>query len=289
MKRYLSYILRHYFNWLPDRTFIKLLYKFEMGESLNLDAPQTFQEKIQYLKLHNRKPEFTTMVDKFAVKEYVSNIIGDEYIIPTIAVWNSFDEIDFDYLPDKFVLKTTHGGGSCGVIICNDKTSFNKKEAKHKLEKSLKSDISKTLREWPYKNVPHRIIAEKLINLPDNIKELNDYKFFCFNGEPKFFKIDFGRFSDHHANYYDLEWNLLPFGEADFPPLPEYKFLPPPNFNKMIEIVHKLSKDKKFIRVDLYNVCGRIYFSELTFFPASGLGKFSIREWERKIGNLLDI
>ena len=260
-----------------------------MGESLNLDAPQTFQEKIQYLKLHNRKPEFTTMVDKFAVKEYVSNIIGDEYIIPTIAVWNSFDEIDFDYLPDKFVLKTTHGGGSCGVIICNDKTSFNKKEAKHKLEKSLKSDISKTLREWPYKNVPHRIIAEKLINLPDNIKELNDYKFFCFNGEPKFFKIDFGRFSDHHANYYDLEWNLLPFGEADFPPLPEYKFLPPPNFNKMIEIVHKLSKDKKFIRVDLYNVCGRIYFSELTFFPASGLGKFSIREWERKIGNLLDI
>ncbi len=281
-----SALLRQSASFIPDKLYLTLLYRCKMGKWIDWKNPQTFTEKIQWLKLYNRKPEYTTMVDKFAVKDHVADVIGCEYIIPTLGVWNTPTEIDFDALPDKFVLKTTHGGGGGGVVICRDKATFDVVAARSKLRNSLKSDIYKYYREWPYKNVPRRIIAEKFIDVPDKA-DLTDYKFFCFNGEPRFLKVDFDRFVDHHANYYDLEWNLLPFGEAEIPPVESHVEHCPPNFDKMITIARKLSKGHPFLRVDLYNVAGRIFFGELTFYPASGLGAFSPCKYDFEIGNRL--
>lgn len=284
--RVISSATMRYLKWLPDKIYLSILFRVKIGKWINWKNPQTFTEKIQWLKIYNRKPEFTTMVDKYAVKDYVANIIGSQYIIPTLGVWNTPEEIDFDVLPDKFVLKTTHGGGGGGVVICRDKGSFDVEAARRKLNRSFKSDIYKYYREWSYKNVPRRIIAEKCIDVPDKT-DLTDYKFFCFNGEPRFLKVDFDRFVNHHANYYDLDWNLLPFGESDFPPVESHIEHCPSNFYKMIDIARKLSKGYPFLRVDLYNIAGRIYFGELTFYPASGLGAFTSHNWDIYIGKML--
>ena len=182
-----------------DKLYIEIIYYLKMNKKLNLSNPITFTEKLQWLKLYNRRIEYTQMVDKYAVKEYVAKTIGEEYIIPTLGVWNKFDRIDFSSLPEKFVLKTTHGGGGGGIVICNSRANFNIAEARQKLNHSLSRNIYKSLREWPYKDVRKRIIAEKYIC--DENNELKDYKFFCFNGKVQFFKIDFDRFIDHHANY----------------------------------------------------------------------------------------
>lgn len=259
-----------------------------MGHKLNLDNPQTFTEKVQWLKLYDRNPVYTSLVDKFAVKKIVGDIIGNEYIIPTLKVWDNVDDIDWDALPNQFVLKTTHGGGSGGVIICKDKSNFDKETAINKLKRSLKSCIYNSFREWPYKNVPRKIIAEKFL---EDLKsrEIKDYKFFCFNGEPKFLKVDFDRFKEHHANYYDLDWNFLPYGEKGLEPDFTHIEVCPPNFNTMIEITKKLSMNFSFIRVDLYNIEGEIYFGELTFYPASGLLPWTKKIDDLEIGKLLDI
>ncbi len=169
-------------SFLSDRAYLKLRYYVEMGARLNLDNPQKFTEKIQWLKLYNRKPEYTTMVDKYAVKDYVAKIIGEEYIIPTLGVWDKPEDIDWDSLPDQFVLKTTHGGGGCGVVICRDKATFDKAKAIDKLNRSMKADIYRSFKEWPYKNVQKRIIAEKFME-DTSLHELRDYKFFCFGGQ----------------------------------------------------------------------------------------------------------
>jgi hypothetical protein len=275
-------------TWLPDELFLRLKYYFTMGSRLNLKHPQLFQEKIQWLKLYDRKPEYTRLVDKYAVKDYVANMIGDKYIIPTLGVWERFDDINFNLLPNRFVLKTTHGGGGGGVVICKNKSSFDPTEAKKHLELSLKQDIYKYLREWPYKNVPRRIIAEELLETPEKT-DLYDYKFFCFNGKVEYFKIDFGRFKEHHANYYDCNANLMPFGEADLPPVPKHQLDIPDNLADMIALAETLSKGFTFIRIDLYNLSGRIYFGEMTFYPASGLGPFTSKEWDLKIGESLKL
>lgn len=271
----------------PDKLYLELLFRLKMGYPLDLKNPQTFNEKLQWLKLYNRKPEYTQMVDKYAVKEYVAQIIGKEYIIPTTGVWDKFGQIDFSALPERFVLKTTHGGGGGGVAICNDKEHFNTAEAKRKLGKSLSVDIYRNLREWPYKNVKRRIIAEEYMQ--DGSGELKDYKFFCFNGRVEFFKIDFDRFVDHHANYYDRNGKLLPFGEADLPPVPDKKLEIPHNIQEMIVLAEKLSAGIPFLRVDLYNIDGKIYFGELTFFPASGFGRISPEQYDRIIGKSLEL
>lgn len=217
------------------------------------------------------------MVDKFAVKEYVAGIIGEEYIIPTLGVWNRPEEIDWESLPDQFVLKTTHGGGGGGVVICKDKKTFDKEKAIEKLTESINSDIYKSFREWPYKDVPKRVIAEKFMapeKSPDSAGLL-DYKFFCFNGKVKFFKVDFGRFVEHHANYYATDGNLLPFGEMDYEPDVNQRIELPNNLREMIVLAERLSINEPFLRVDFYNVNGKIYFGELTFYPASGMGKWT--------------
>lgn len=288
---FMASIISNFFRWLPDATYLKLLYRFKMGHRLDLKNPQTFTEKLQWLKLYNRKPEYTKMVDKYAVKEYVANIIGEEYIIPTLGVWDKPEDIDLGSLPDQFVLKTTHGGGGGGVVICKDKATFAKTTAIAKLKESMASDIYSGLREWPYKDVPKRIIAEKFM-APEKSpahQDLLDYKFFCFNGKVRFFKVDFGRFVEHHANYYSPEGELLEFGEQGLEPDPNYPIELPNNLGEMISLAEKLSANEPFLRVDLFNVNGNIYFGELTFYPASGMLPWTTEEADMKIGKYLKL
>ena len=288
---FMASIISNFLRWLPDAIYLKLLYRFKMGHRLDLKDPHTFTEKIQWLKLYNRKPEYTTMVDKYAVKQYVANIIGEEHIIPTLGVWDRPEDIDWDSLPNQFVLKTTHGGGGGGVVICKDIATFDKTTAIAKLKESTASDIYSGLREWPYKNVPKRIIAEKFM-APEKSpapNDLPDYKFFCFNGKVRFFKVDFGRFVEHHANYYSPEGELLEFGEQGLEPDPSYPIELPNNLRDMIALAEILSKNEPFLRVDFYNVNGKIFFGELTFYPASGLGKWTTEEADMKIGKYLKL
>lgn len=288
---FMAAIVQNFFRWLPDKPYLQLLYRFKMGHRLNLKNPKTFTEKLQWLKLYNRRPEYTNMVDKYAVKKYVADIIGEEYIIPTLGVWDKPEEINWDSFPNQFVLKTTHGGGGGGVVICKDKQTFNRADAIAKLNQSMRSDIYSGLLEWPYKNVPRRIIAEKFMAPKKSPApaDLPDYKFFCFDGKVKFFKIDFGRFVEHHANYYSPNGELLPFGEKGLEPDPNHVEVMPVNLSEMIAVAEKLSTGFKFLRVDLYNVKGKIYFGELTFYPASGLLSFVPEEADKTIGDYLGI
>lgn len=271
---------------LTDKQKINIKYRVEFKKKLNLHSPCTFNEKLQWLKLYDRNPEYTKMVDKYEAKRYVADIIGQEFIIPTLGVYDKFDEIDFDKLPEQFVIKCTHDSG--GIIICKDKSKLDIKKAKNKINRSLKTNYYYAGREWPYKNVKPRIIIEKYME--DSVdKDLKDYKFFCFNGKVKFFKIDFERVLNHKANYYDTDGNLLPFGEMVCPPDFNKELKIPNNLKKMIELAEKLSKDTKFIRVDFYEIDNKIYFGELTFYPASGFGRFIPDEYDLILGNLLKL
>ena len=192
---------------LPDKMYIKRKYYRRMGKKLNLAHPTTYSEKIQWLKLDDRRPEYTTMVDKNLAKDYVAKIIGEEYIIPTLGVWDRFDDIDFGKLPNQFVLKCNHDSG--GVVICKDKRTLNHKSAREKIEKSLGCNYFLHGREWPYKNVKPRIIAEKF--LEDRIaNDLIDYKFYCFYGVAKAMYIAQGRPNNTRFDYYDIYFNHLP-------------------------------------------------------------------------------
>ena len=272
----------------PDKLFLKLKFRLMMGEKLDLNNPKTFNQKLQWLKLYNRKPEYTTMVDKYAVKEYVANIIGEEHIIPTLGVWNSTDEIDWDALPNQFVLKTTHGGGGCDVIICKDKATFDKDAAKEKLNKSLKSDIYYNFREWPYKNVPKRIIAEKFMT--NNGKDLEDYKIHCFNGEPKFILVCSNRYGGGAMidDFYTPEWELMDVRRPGHPKS-EKASKAPEHLKQMLELSRILTKEIPFLRTDFYIIDNKIYFGELTFFPASGMSKYQPEEWDLHFGEMLKL
>lgn len=269
---------------IKDDLFLKAKYDVLMGKKLRLKKPKDFNEKLQWLKLNDRNPQYTLMVDKYEVKKYIENKIGKKYIIDTLGVWKNFNDINFDSLPNQFVLKCTHDSG--GVVICTNKKKFDIDDAKKTINKSLNINYYYNSREWPYKNVKPRIIAEKYI-VDENENELKDYKFFCFNGKVKFFKVDFDRFINHHANYYDIELNLLPFGEKDYLPDIEKKNIWPDNIKEMIDLAEKLAEDITFVRVDFYNVNGKIYFGELTFYPAAGFGMFEPDEWDEKIGDML--
>lgn len=286
--QFLDSIVNRFFRWLPDKAYLSLRYRFKMGYWINWKNPQTFSEKLQWLKLYDRKPIYTTMVDKYAVKKYVSDLIGEEYIIPTLGVWDSFDEIDFSSLPQQFVLKTTHGGGGGGVVICKDKSTFNLKEAKKKIETSMRGDIYKGLREWPYKNVPRRIIAEKYMSPSKKPvpKDLPDYKFYCFDGEPKYCQVIRDRHTKETIDFYDMEWRHQEF--VGLNPVARNGLTPvarPMNLEEMKKICYSLSKGHPFVRVDLYVIDDRSYFGELTFYPASGMGVFTSDNWNKILGN----
>ena len=281
----------------PDKLYLKLMFRLKMGYWMDFDNPKTFSEKIQWLKLYNRKPEYTQMVDKYQAKKYVASIIGEKYIIPTLGVWDKFDDIDFSKLPDKFVLKTTHGGGNTGVVICKDKSTFDIVAAKKKINRSLKQDIYINLREWPYKNVRKRIIAEQFIETKD-YQDLPDYKFYCFNGEPQYCQVIRGRNTIETIDFYDMEWNHMPFVgltpvvRNGLPPVVRNGLTPvvrPQYLTNMVHICRKLAVGIPFCRVDLYIVNDEVYFGEITFFPASGLGVFDPSEWNNELGKMIEL
>lgn len=274
------------YNYLPDKMAISIKYKNNFLKKLDLKNPITFNEKLQWLKLYDRKPEYTMMVDKYRVKNYVEKLIGEEYIIPTLGVWSDFDDIDFSQLPEQFVLKCNHGSGD--AIICKNKESFDVSESKEKINRALKENYYLISREWPYKDVSRLIIAEEYIE-DCKTHEARDYKFFCFDGKVKCFKVDFGRFEEHHANWYDVNGNLLSYGEIVCPPCFEATIDLPEDLSKMIEIAEILSPNYPFLRVDLYYVNGKIYFGELTFYPASGLLRFTDDEWDKQMGEWLKL
>lgn len=291
---FMAAIIQNFFGWLPDKTYLQLLYRFKMGHRLDLNHPKTFTEKIQWLKLYNRRPEYTLMVDKYAVKKYVADIIGEKYIIPTLGVWDKPEDIDWDALPNEFVLKTTHGGGSGGVVICKDKKTFDRNKAILTLRDSMNGDIYRSLREWPYKDVKKRVLAEKymapkdMVNNP--IYDLSDYKFFCFNGEPKYCQVICDRHSKESIDFYDMNWRhqefvgLNPIASNGINPVPRPLLL-----DDMICICHKLSENMKFVRIDMYVIDNRIYFGEITFYPASGMGLFNPDKWNEELGNLISL
>lgn len=276
-------------EWIKnDRFYLKMRYSLAFGKKLNLHNPQTFSEKLQWLKLYNRRPEYITMVDKYAAKEYVASIIGKEHIIPTLAVYNNTDEIDWNELPRQFVLKTTHDSG--GIVICRDKNKLDKDAAIKKLNYALCHDNYLLTREWPYKNVPRKIIAEQFMESRPNVGDLPDYKFFCFNGEVKAMFIASDRQKkgeETKFDYFDSDFNPLPFRQSH----PHSKVLPekPVHFNRMKEIASSLSKGIPHVRVDLYEVQDKVYFGELTLFHFSGFSPFYPEEWDKRLGDMLKL
>lgn len=285
-RKLVAYLLCRIAPIIPDKLYIKWLFRLKMGYRLNLDNPQTFSEKLQWLKLYNRKPEYTQMVDKVGAKEYVAKIIGEEYIIPTIGVWDSVDDIDFDKLPNQFVLKTTHGGGNTGVVICRDKANFDIAAAKRKLNKSLRQDIYTLFREWPYKDVKRRIIAEDVIGGDD----ISDYKFSCYNGVATDVMICMDRTSgDTKFYFWDANWNLLRYNKRGKAAPADFHIPQPKNLDKMFEIAGILSQGIPYLRVDLYNIDGKIYFGEMTFFPQSGFDSNLLTETELLFGSRIKL
>lgn len=284
-------IVHRFWFLFSDKSSLKIQYKAYMGRKLNLKNPTRFSEKIQWLKLYNRKPQYTTMVDKIAVKDYVANIIGNQYIIPTLGTWHHFDEIDFNTLPDKFVLKTNHGGGGGGVVICKDKKHFNKERAKAKLEQSLKQSIYRDFREWPYKNVKPMILAEQMLE-ENGEHGLMDYKVFCCNGEPKCIKVNFDISAIQHtyfSNWYTTDWEYINGTTIDEPTNPSIYIKKPQELNILLGLAKTLSRNIPYLRVDFYIVGGKIYFGELTFFPGSGFDPYKPDSFDTQIGSWIKL
>ncbi|MBG9814563.1 glycosyl transferase [Bacillus endophyticus] len=274
------------FRGVPDSIFLKAKYRLIMGERLNLKNPVTYNEKIQWLKLNDRDPKYTQLVDKYEVRNYISKTIGEEYLIPLLGVYNSFEEIDFKNLPNQFVLKCTHDSG--GLVICKDKHNFNKEAARKKINKSMKRNYYYNHREMPYKNIKPRIICEKFM-VDESGTELKDYKFMCFNGNVKCSFVCLNRNSPGGLNvdFYDMDWKPMPF-ERRYPK--SEKIIPKPkNFEKMVELSQILSRDLSFIRVDFYESNGKLYFGELTFYPGSGFEEFTPKKYDYILGSWLQL
>lgn len=271
----------------PDELYLKLLFRLRMGYKLNLDNPQTFCEKLQWLKLHNRKPEYTQMVDKYDAKRYVADIIGEEYIIPTIGVWDRVEDIDFDKLPNQFVLKCTHDSG--GIVICKDKSQLDIAATKKLLRRGLKKNYYWQNREWPYKNITPRIICEQYM-VDESGYELKDYKWFCFDGVAKalFIATDRGvKGEETKFDFYDTEFNHLPFTNGH--PNASKEIKKPAGFEQMKQLASQLSKGQPHLRVDFYDINGKIYFGELTFYHWSGTMPFDPMEWDYTFGSWINL
>ena len=270
-----------------DKFYLQVLFRYYMGQTLNLKDPKSFSEKLQWLKLYNRKPEYTVMVDKIKAKDYVASIIGKEHIIPTIGVWDDPEKIDFDALPDRFVLKCNHNSGT-GMYICKDKLKMDIKSVISGLRLGLKEDYFFRYREWPYKNVPRRILAEKYME--DESGELRDYKFFCFDGEVKALFIATDRSRGRNAtrfDFFDENFNHLPFTNGH--PNARVTLTKPRRFEEMKLLASKLSKGIAHVRIDFYEICDQVYFGEITFFHWAGLMPFKPKEWDYLFGQWIKL
>lgn len=275
-------------RYFPSRLYLKVAYETLMHKPINFNRVATFNEKLQWLKLYDHNPQYTTMVDKYAAKQYVADIIGEQYIIPTLGAWNHFDEIDFDKLPDQFVLKCTHDSG--GLVVCKDKSKLDKKAAKAKIEKSLKRNYYWSGREWPYKNVPPRIIAEQYMTNDLQSDEFSDYKFYCFNGIVDCVMVCLDRLSgDTKFYFFDKNWELKRFNLRGKNAPSNFTIPKPSCMNEMFQIAAAISKGIPFVRVDLYQSNGQIYFGELTFYPDSGFDPNYLPTANEYFGSLIDL
>ena len=279
---------RGWLNDLPDKTYLSLLYRAAFGKKLNWKAPKTFNEKLQWLKLYDRNPVYSTMVDKYEAKQYAVDKLGDTYIVPALGgPWENFEEIDFDSLPQQFVLKTTHDCG--GVWICKDKEAFDVSAAKQFFEKHLQRKYYLSCREWPYKDIKPRIFAEKYLSDLER-GDLKDYKFFCFNGVPKLMFIASERQSENQEtkfDFYDMDFNHLPIINGH--PNSTYPITKPLNFERMKELASVLSEGIPHVRVDFYESNGQLYLGEMTFFHWGGMVPFEPEEWDEILGSWIEL
>ena len=280
------FLYRFVFSLIPDSLWIRIQFRRKVGFWPNLKNPKTFNEKLQWLKLHDRNPLYTKLVDKYEVKSIVAEKIGDEYVIPTLGVWDKFDDIVFDELPNQFVLKCTHDSG--GLFVVKDKSKLDLVVARKTINRCLKMNYYWALREWPYKNVRPRIIAEKYME-DESGYELKDYKIFCFNGVPKalFIATDRGVHKTKF-DFFDVNLNHIPM-KQHYPNNPNIRIPDPEGIKKMFELARVLTKDFRHCRADFYDINGKIYFGELTFSHFSGMQAMEPAEWDEKFGSWLDL
>lgn len=280
-------IIKRISRIIPDKIYLNIKFYKNFAKLVDFKNPQTYNEKLQWLKIYNRNPLYTMIVDKYKVKNFVANKIGEEYVVPLLGVWNNFDEIDFELLPDKFVLKCNHDCG--GVVICKDKSTFDKTNARNLLGQHLKNNYYWDHREWPYKNVKPLIFAEEYM-VDESGYELKDYKWFCFNGEPKLLFIAQDRDTPNEEtkfDFYDMEFNHLPIKNGH--PSANIHREKPFGFEEMKKLAAKLSEGIPHVRVDFYNVNGHIYFGEMTFFHWGGFVKFEPQEWDNILGGWIQL
>jgi hypothetical protein len=274
------------FNLIPDEIYLKLYYRGTVAKKLDIENPKAFNEKLQWLKLYDRNPLYTKLVDKYEVRKYITKTLGEEYLIPLIGVWDKFEDIDFSKLPNQFVLKCTHDSG--GLVICTDKEKLDVEAGKKRINRCLRRNFYYMYREWPYKNVKPRIICERYM-LDESGLDLKDYKFMCFNGKVKCSFVCLNRHSSTGLNvdFYDMDWKPIPFER-------HYKnsgsvIAQPKNFDKMIEFAEKLSKGIPFVRVDFYETNGQLFFGELTFYPGSGFEEFTPESYDYLLGSWIEL
>lgn len=270
---------------LPDKLYLKMMYYVKLGKRLNLKKPITFNEKLNWLKLHDQRSIYTQMADKYEVRQIVKERLGEEYLIPLLGVWDSAESIDFDALPSQFVLKCTHDSGS--VIICKDKSAFDRVKAVQKLQEAMKINYFYPSREWPYKNIKPRIIAEAYM-VDESEIELKDYKIYNFSGEPELIQVDFGRFVYHERNLYTLDWKYID-ETIEYPKNPHFFIPRPERLDEMCQCARKLAEGIPSVRTDFYSINGRIYFGEITFYQEAGFARFEHEEYEKKLGDLICI
>ena len=274
-------------NWVPDSLYLKVLYRVIMGRKLNLRNPREYNEKLQWLKLNDRKPEYSTMVDKYEVRGYIEDLLGDKYLIPCLGIYDSVDDIDIDALPDRFVLKCTHDSGS--VEICKDKSSFDIEGARHRLSQAMKRNYYATYREWPYKSVKPRIIAEGY--LEGDGGDLKDYKVMCFNGDAKIIEVHENRFVEgkvHTQTFYDREWEIVPLTQVETVTV-DRPGERPRQLDEILRLSELIAKDMYHARIDWYIEGDKIYFGEITFYDGSGFESFSTPEMERMLGDMINL
>lgn len=275
------------FKYMNDYTYLKLMYKFKMGKNLDFNNVKTFNEKLQWLKVNNKNNFYTNLVDKYEVRNYIRNKLGEEYLIPLIGVWENANDINIDLLPNEFILKCNHDSG--GVLICKDKSNFNIKKIKKYLNKRLKRNFYYIGREWPYKNINPKIICEKIIETKDGKLPI-DYKFSCFNGYVDNVMLCIGRETGNTKFYFfDRQWNLLRYNLAGKQAPKDFTVPKPKMIDKMFEIAEVLSKDFPYVRVDLYCENNRIYFGELTFYPDCGFDSNLLKETDELFGSMINL
>ncbi|MBE6286824.1 MAG: glycosyl transferase [Mediterranea massiliensis] len=267
-----------------DKFYLSLRHRIAFSKKMDWENPLSYNEKMQWLKLYDRNPIYTIMADKFLVKEYVANLIGEEHVVPLIGVWDNPEDIDWDALPDKFAMKCNHNSGG-GMIICKDKSKLQISKAMEGLRKGLKDDYYLRSREWPYRNIPRKIIAEKFMD--DGRKgELQDYKIWCFNGVPTYMYVS-NKGGRIYENFYDMDFNVADINHGSDRYEPEYK--KPAQFEEMKQLATKLSQGLPFVRVDFFIVCGTVYFAEFTFYDWGGFRPFSDYVTDLKIGNFITL